>query len=84
MHAIEFTCWEDDTPIDVFLEPEALNYPVKPGKTIKFIPVDPTIEFFWTVRITHEDRGIQLFPEPIGAYKGIAIYMNNTLIETIS
>jgi hypothetical protein len=77
---IEFMCWEKDTPLDIQLEPEAEIYTVYPGNKIKFVPTNSTSEFGWTLRINHEVKGVQLFPDPPNTYNGIEVYMNYTLI----
>ena len=84
MNAIEFTCWEKDKPLEIQLEPEAFCYTVNPGSTIKFIPTNSTRKFSWTLRITHDEKGIQLMPDPPDSYDGIKIYMNEELIENIA
>ncbi|WP_207427627.1 hypothetical protein [Pedobacter sp. SYSU D00535] len=84
MNAIEFTCWEEDKPLEIQLEPEAFCYTVNPGNTIKFIPTNSTDRFSWTLRITHNNKGVQLIPDPPDAYNEIEIYMNGKQIENIA
>jgi hypothetical protein len=84
MNAIEFTCWEKDELIEIQLEPEAICYTVHPKNTIKFIPKNSTDKFSWTLRIDHDNKGIQLFPDPPNSYDEIEIYLNNELIENIA
>jgi hypothetical protein len=84
MNAIEFTCWDKDTPLEIQLEPEAFCYTVQPGNTIRFIPLSSTHKFVWTLRITHDNKGIQLIPDPPDSYDDIEIYMNGELIKNIA
>ncbi|MBO9563531.1 MAG: hypothetical protein J7621_12180 [Niastella sp.] len=80
-NAIEFCCWEKDKPLEVQLEPEAILYIVNPGDTIKFVPVKPTEEFRWAVRVDNDTKAVQLFPDPPRAYDGIDVYLNDKIIE---
>lgn len=71
--SITFTVRENDPPLQVQLEPEAIILTVNPGEELTFVPKNPSQEFSWTIR--HED-GIQLFPDTLGNYDRIEIFRN--------
>ena len=77
--SVEFTCWENDKPLEIQLEPEAFLFTVEPKNTIRFEATNSKDDFRWALRITHEHRGIQLFPE--GSYDRIRIYMNDQMMD---
>lgn len=79
-HAIEFLLWENDHPLEIQLEPEAIIFRVEPGNSIKFIAVNCAIEFSWAVRVFSNGNGFQLFPDSKGDYD-IEIYENGTLLD---
>lgn len=71
--SVTFTVWDNDPPLQVQLEPEAVILIVNPGEELTFVPKNPSQEFSWTIR--HED-GIQLFHETLGNYDRIEIFRN--------
>ncbi|MGE9311642.1 hypothetical protein ACLOAU_08350 [Niabella sp. CJ426] len=77
---IEFTCFENDDPLEIQLEPEAIVFIVKNGKSLKFIGTSDINDFHWAVRVDHKAKGVQLFPESLGNYS-IEIFENNELLE---
>ncbi|MBO9675114.1 MAG: hypothetical protein J7577_16825 [Sphingobacteriaceae bacterium] len=80
---IEFFCYQNDMPLEIQLEPEALIFVASPGNTIKFIAINTNDDFKWSIRIGSEDgRTLQLFPETLGHYD-IEVYENNDLITDL-
>jgi len=77
---IEFSCWENDEPVEVQLEPDAIIFIVSRGKVLKFVGTSSTSNFKWSLRVDHKNKGIQLFPESIGDYT-IEIFENDSLVE---
>jgi hypothetical protein len=77
---IEFTCFENDDPIEIQLEPEAIIFIAKDGKDLKFIGTSDDDNFCWSVRVDHKVKGVQLFPVSLGNFS-IEIFENNRLIE---
>jgi hypothetical protein len=77
---IEFSCWENDEPIEVQLEPEAIIFIVSQGNSLRFVGTNSYNDFKWALRVDHKDKGIQLFPESSGIYK-IEIFENDELVE---
>lgn len=78
-YPIEFDCWENDEPLQIQLEPEALVFKVTYPTSLKFLARCEQ-PFTWAVRVCPEDRWIQLFPECKHEYE-IIIYEGNTLLE---
>jgi hypothetical protein len=79
-NTIEFTCWENDKALEIQLEPEAVRYIVHPEQTLKFVAPFAKEGFSWALRINHEDKSVQLFPEGLKYYGDIEVYRNNELV----
>jgi hypothetical protein len=75
--SIEFISYKGDKPNEIQLKPEAFIFVVQPGNKLNFEPVNPNEDFHWAIRIDHENKGIQLFPN--GRYYGVNIYENGKL-----
>jgi hypothetical protein len=58
---IEFFCYQNDMPLEIQLEPEAVIFVASPGNTIKFVAINSNDGFKWWIRIGSEDRGLQYF-----------------------
>lgn len=78
-NVIEFFCDQDDMPLEIQLEPEAIIFVASPGNAIKFVAINTNNNFKWAIRVGSEDRAIQLLPDTLGHYD-IEVYENNTLI----
>lgn len=76
---IEFFCYQNDMPLEIQLEPEAVIFIASPKNAIKFVAINCQDDFKWSIRIGSENRGIQLFPDTLGHYD-IEVYENNELI----
>ena len=76
---IEFFCYQDDMPLEIQLEPEAVLFIASPENSIKFIAINCQDDFTWSVRIEGEERGLQLFPSTLGDYE-VEVYENDKLI----
>jgi len=79
-NTIDFFCWEKDGPIEVQLEPEALTFTVFPGSNLRFVAICGNSDFRWSLRITPEDKGVQIFPDTTGSYE-IEVYQNGEFIK---
>jgi hypothetical protein len=79
-NSIEFFCYENDNPIEIQLEPEAIIYVASPGNSLRFVAVNCKGDFKWSIRIDHSHKGIQLFPDTLKQYD-IEIYKNNELLR---
>jgi hypothetical protein len=77
---IEFSCWQNDEPIKIQLEPEAFVFIVSQGNNLKFVGTSPANDFKWALRIDYKYKGIQLYPESSGKYE-ITIFENDALLE---
>ncbi|WP_316812583.1 hypothetical protein [Pedobacter heparinus] len=76
---IEFFCYQNDSPLEIQLEPEAVIFIASPENAIKFVAINCQDDFKWSIRIGSEDGGLQLFPQTLGDYD-IEVYENNELI----
>jgi len=76
-NSVSFFCYENDKPVEIQLEPEALIFIANPECEIKFVATCDT-QFDWTLRI--QGDGIQLFPNSKGDYS-IEIFENDVLLE---
>lgn len=72
--SITFTVWENDPPLKIQLESEAITITVNPCEEVTFAVKNLSKEFSWTIR--YDKAGIQLFPETMGNYERIEIYRN--------
>lgn len=83
-NVIEFFCYENDMPLEIQLEPEAITFVASPGNDIKFIAINTNDDFKWSIRFESEskNRGLQLFPDTLGDYD-IEVYENNALITDL-
>jgi len=79
---IEFFCYQNDIPLEIQLEPEAIIFIASPGNTIKFVAINTNDDFKWSIRIGSDERALQLFPVTIGHYD-IEVYENNDLITDL-
>ena len=77
---IEFGCWDDDEPTEIQLEPEAIIFIVSKDINLRFVATSVLNDFKWVLRIDHNSKWLQLFPESAGAYV-IEIFENNKLLE---
>lgn len=75
-----FTLWKNDEPMDIQLEPEAIIFNMNPGNELTFIGYSKTNEFKWVIRVNHNSRGVQLFPECKGQY-WIEVLENGKLLK---
>jgi hypothetical protein len=81
-NTIEFFCYQDDMPLEIQLEPEAIIFIASPGNAIKFVAINASDDFKWSIRIGGEDRGLQLFPDTRNDYD-VEVYENNDLITDL-
>ena len=79
-NVIEFFCYENDKPLEIQLEPEAMIFIVSPGNSLRFVAVNCQNDFRWSLRIEHANEGVQLFPDSRGRYE-IEIYKNDELLD---
>ncbi|WP_310397196.1 hypothetical protein [Hymenobacter sp.] len=80
-NSLTFTCWNEDKPIEIQLEPEAIVFSVLPGNELTFTGRTPLDDNFkWAIRIEHLGEGIQLMPDVTGSYE-IEIFENGILLE---
>ncbi len=79
-HSLEFTCWKNDQPLEIQLEPEAILFTANPGDTLKFVPEQPTSKFRWTIRLDDNSKAVQVFPDPPDGYGNVQVYRNDQLI----
>lgn len=78
---IEFTCWDEDEPMNIQLEPEATNFELKPGSEIKFIAINCGNKFYWSVKIDNKRNNIQLYPESSsGSCGSINVYIDGQVV----
>lgn len=77
---IEFFCYENDKPLEIQLEPEAIIFIASPGNSIAFHAVNCSDDFRWSVRVEHENVGVQLFPDSLHDYE-IEIYENDVRLD---
>lgn len=77
---VEFSCYENDKPIEIQLEPEAEILIASPGNSLQFVAVNCQGDFRWSLRIDHSNEVIQLFPESLDRYE-IKIYRNGELLR---
>jgi len=77
---LSFICFAKDDPFEIQLEPEAIPFKVLPGNELTFKGISLQDELFrWSVRVNHESRGIQLFPE--GKHHEIEVFENGILLQ---
>jgi len=76
---IEFLLYENDEPLEIQLEPEAIIFKVMAGNSIRFVAKNCDPDFAWALRIEHKICGVQLFPDSRGNYD-IEIYENDALL----
>ncbi len=77
---MEFFGYENDKPIEIQLEPEAITFIATPAKSLRFVAVNCQVDFRWSLRIDHARQGIQLFPDTLNHYE-IEIYENDQLLK---
>lgn len=82
-NSIDFFCLEKDPPLNIVLEPMASAYIVNPGESIQFIPVEPTSEFRWSVRMDQDSKALHLYPDITGSFKNIRVLLNEELIDQV-
>jgi hypothetical protein len=80
-NSISFIVWENDSPLDIQLEPEAFVFTANSNEELTFVVVNPNLDFSWYVR--HSKDGIQLFPETLGVYEKIELYRNGELTNEL-
>ena len=78
-HTIGFSCREGDELLEVQLEPEGMIFTLLPGEEWKFVANNAGDEFEWFLRIEHQSKCIQLFPEYLGNEVSIDVYKNDQL-----
>jgi hypothetical protein len=78
--SIEFFCYENDKPVKIQIEPDAITFTASPKSNLQFVAVDCQEDFKWSVRIDHAGEGVQLVPESKGSFQ-IEIYQNGQQLE---
>ncbi len=72
LHKIEFLCWEDDPPLEIQIEPEAMVFRLQPGEQIQIIATTDRTDFYWALRATTTENFISLYAE--GSSYDIKVY----------
>ncbi|NOT93482.1 hypothetical protein [Ferruginibacter sp.] len=77
---IEFFCYEDDKPVEIQIEPDAIIFTASPNSNLKFFAVNCQDDFEWFIRIDHASKAVQLLPESKGSFQ-IEVYQDGQQLD---